>query len=57
MLHETAVAWVRQRLAKTLPRASWEETVGKYHGRLKACAAYINATYDVQGLCLSFPDR
>ena len=33
------------------------EIVGKYHGRLKARAAYINATYDVQGLCLSFPDR
>ena len=36
MLHETAVVWVWQRLAKTLPRASWEETVGKYFGRLKA---------------------
>ena len=57
MLHETAVSWLRARLAKTLPRASWDETVEQYHQRLKSCAAYINSNYDVPSLCLGFPGR
>ena len=27
MLHETAMAWVRERLSKTQPKNKWEETV------------------------------
>lgn len=51
MLHETAVAWVRQRLTKTRPKQAWAETLDAYRARLKECAAYINDNYDVEGLC------
>ena len=57
MLHETAVAWVRGRLAKTQPKRSWEETLEAYRARLKDCAAFINANYNVDGLCRGLPGR
>ena len=57
MLHETAVSWIRLRLAKTLPRRPWEETLDAYHARLTECVAHINASYDVSGLCRELPER
>lgn len=57
MLHETAVAWMRNRLSKTLPRAPWDETVEAYRTRLKTCAAYCNDHYDVDGLSRALPKR
>jgi hypothetical protein len=57
MLHETAVAWIRLRLTKTLPREAWSETVDEYRARLKVCATYANANYDVDGLCRGFLKR
>ena len=57
MLHETAVAWMRDRLTKTRPQRSWQETVGEYCARLKACATFINENYDVAGLCRALPQR
>ena len=57
MLHETAVAWMRLRLSKTVPRKAWTETVEAYRARLKACCAYINENYDVDGLCKGLPKR
>ena len=51
MLHETAVAWMRQRLTKTRPKQAWAESLEDYRSRLKTCAAYINETYNVEGLC------
>ena len=57
MLHETAMAWVRERLSKTQPKNKWEETVEMYHARLKDVASYINAQYDVEGLCWELPGR
>ena len=57
MLHETAVSWMRLRLARTVPRRSWEDTVEAYRSRLKDCAAYINANYNVDSLCRELPDR
>ena len=57
MLHETAMAWVRERLSKTLPRKPWEESVEMYHARLKTVATYINTTYDVENLCRELPER
>ena len=57
MLHETAVAWMRDRLTKTSPRKSWQESVGEYCTRLKACATFINDHYDVAGLCRVLPQR
>ena len=57
MLHETAVAWVRQRLTKTRPKEAWTETAEDYYTRLKTCAAYINEHYNVEGLCHDLPTR
>ena len=57
MLHETAVSWMRLRLSRTVPSRSWEETVEAYRSRLKDCAAYINANYNIDSLCRELPDR
>ena len=57
MLHETAVAWMRQRLSKTRPQQAWTETLDNYRSRLKACATYINDNYNVEGLCRELPAR
>ena len=53
----TAVAWTRDRLAKSLPRRPWEETLDDYRGRLKLCAAHINDHYDVSSLRRELPAR
>ena len=55
--HETAVAWLRQRLAASLPPRCWEETRAAYRARLKRCCDEINASCDVEGLCREFPQR
>ena len=57
MLHETAVAWLRNRLALTLPRRPWLETREQFSARLKAQAAYVNKHYCVAALCREFPGR
>ena len=57
MLHETAVAWLRKRLALSLPAQPWLETREAFGSRLKAGAAFINENYDVDALCREFPDR
>ena len=57
MLHETAMAWVRQRLARTLPKIPWQETIPEYISRLKQVACYINDQYDVDGLNRELPMR
>ena len=57
MLHETAVSWMRDRLTKTLPKRCWEEAPDAYRARLKACAAHINGSCDVEGLCRELPSR
>ena len=56
-LHENAMAWLRSRLAKTLPKTCWTESVEDYHKRRKAACTYINANYDVEGLCQDLPHR
>ena len=57
MLHETTVAWMRQRLSKTRPQQAWTETREEYRSRLKTCAAYIGENYNVEGLCRESPTR
>ena len=57
MLHETAVAWVRWHLQRTLPRRPWDETCEEYGQRLNRVCAKVNAQYDVAGLCREFPSR
>ena len=57
LLHETAVAWVRLQQTRTTPKKPWEETREAFGTRLREIARRINATYNVTGLCRSFPDR
>ena len=44
LLHETAVAWIRRRLACTVPVKCWEETRQEYSTRLKRCCASTTST-------------
>ena len=57
MLHEIAVAWLRVRLARTIPAKAWEESREDYVVRLKAVCADVNATCDVEALCRGFLKR
>ena len=57
LLHETAVAWVRLKLATSLPACPWEETSQQHLARLRRIAASINAEHDVVGLCRALPSR
>ena len=50
-LHETAVSWIRLRLAATVPSKPWLETRGEYAGRLRRVVDDINMNLDVEGLC------
>ena len=55
--HETAVAWLRRRLAMSLPARPWLETREEFGVRLKEQAAYINNKFNVDALCRAFPLR
>ena len=57
MLHETAMAWVRDRLKKTVPKVAWEETVEEFGARLKEVAIHIEREYEVADLCRALPGR
>ena len=57
LLHETAVSWMRLRLARTTPQRSWLETREQYGLRLKRCCQEVNDELDVEGLCRDFPKR
>lgn len=57
MLHETAVAWLTQRLTATTPARAWEEPPEQFGGRLKDAAAYVNDHYGVEALCRALPAR
>ena len=58
LLHETAVAWFRNRMrqekSEVLP---WLETQEQWTRRARKVFAYVNENYDVAGLCREFPDR
>ena len=48
---------MRQRLKRTLPPQPWDETEEQFGKRLKAAGDYVNAKYDVDGLCQAMPKR
>ena len=39
MLHETAVAWIRRGLTRSLPPKPWEETIEAFGARLRGSGA------------------
>ena len=57
MLHETAVSCLRTRLAESVPRRAWLETLDAFAARLKQCCDKVNRDLDVDSLCKSFPKR
>ena len=57
LLHETAVSWMRVRLAETMPAKPWLETREQYSSRLRECCAAVNKLYNVDGLCRDFLAR
>ena len=57
MLHETAVAWIRYRLGRSVPRKAWEESREAFTARLKEVCEDINENLDVEGLCRDFLAR
>ena len=57
MLHETAMAWVNNRVKVTRPAETWKDTEAEFGERLRSVAEFINATYDVESLCRGLPHR
>ena len=57
MLHETAVAWIRLRLARTVPDRAWLESREEYSMILKRVCDDVNSTCNVEGLCRDFMKR
>ena len=57
LLHETAVAWIRDGLSKSVPKKPWKETRQQYAARLRCVVADCNVRHDVEGLCRGLPGR
>ena len=57
LLHETAVSWMRTKLAESVPARAWQETREGYCARLRKCCEAINKDYNVDGLCRDFLPR
>ena len=57
LLHETAVSWLRHRLAQSTPKKCWAETRPEYGRRLKRCCDEVNKDLDVEGLSNGMPKR
>ena len=57
LLHETAVSWLRHRLAQSTPKKCWAETRPEYGRRLKRCCDEVNKDLDVEGLSNGLPKR
>ena len=57
MLHETAVAWLTNRLKVTTPAKAWEETAEAFGTRLKAATDYVNDEYNLENLQRELPER
>ena len=57
LLHETAVAWIRNSLSKCVPEKPWKETRQQYAARLRSVVADCNCRHDVVGLCRGLPGR
>ena len=56
-LHETSVSWIRDRLKRSLPKDPWNESEENFTKRIKTAVEYVNANYDVGGLCREMPSR
>ena len=57
LLHETAVAWIRYREKKSIPKVPWEATPAELGQRLRAICQDTNDNLEVDDLCRRFPKR
>ena len=57
LLHETAVTWLRHRLAQSTPKKCWAETRPEYGRRLKRCCEEVKKDLNVEGLSRGLPKR
>ena len=57
LLRETAISWLRHRLAQSTPRKCWTETRPEYGRRLKRCCEEVNKDLNVEGLSQGLPKR
>ena len=57
LLHETAIAHLRENVFKSTPRRPWEETPVEFATRLRAAAAHANTEYRLGDLCRELPKR
>ena len=57
LLHETAVAWIREGLSQSKAKRPWKESRDQYAARLRSVVADCNARHDVAGLCRGLPKR
>ena len=57
LLHETAVAWLRHLLCRSLPAQPWKESREDFATRICQAARHVNADYEVNDLCNEFPER
>ena len=57
LLHETAVSWLRHRLAQSTLKKRWEESRLEYGRRLKRCCEDVNRDLNVEGLCRGLTKR
>ena len=44
LLHETAVSWIRLRVASTVPSRAWLDTQKQYASRLRTVVGNINVS-------------
>ena len=56
-LHETSVAWIRDRLKRSLPAEPWKESSANFAKRMKKAVDHVNKEHDVRGLCREMPAR
>ena len=59
LLHETAMAWLRERLYRSTAevRKPWEESPHELGLRIQRVVTGINRDCNVENLCLEFPQR
>ena len=59
MLHETAIAWIKDRIIQSNLKLDtpWTETPQQFAGRLKSIVKDVNATCKVKELSLEFTSR
>ena len=57
LLHETAIAGLRELIFKSTPVKPWEETAERFAARLQEAVDHANAEHRLADLCRGMPQR